>query len=240
MANWKVTWLGHAGFRIETGGQVILIDPWLRGNPSFDEAQFDAAVAGATALLLTHGHQDHIADAAEIAVKTGAKLFAIYELASWVAGQASSPIETVGVNKGGTVSLGDMVRATFVHAVHSSSSVVDGKPVYLGAEGGWMIESGQGDQAETLYHMGDTDVFADMALLQELHRPKYGIVPIGGHFTMDPVRAAFACKKFFSFEAILPCHYATFPLLAQSADGFAAEMAPARVVAPAVMEAVNL
>ena len=240
MGNWSVTWLGHAGFRIETGGQVLLIDPWLRGNPSFDEARFDEAVAGATAILLTHGHDDHAANSAEIAVKTGAKLLATYELANWIAGKAASPIEAVGVNKGGTVVLGDAVRATFVNAVHSSSTVVDGKPVYLGAEGGWMIESGQGDAAETLYHMGDTDVFADMGLLQELHRPKIGVAPIGGHFTMDPARAAFACKKFFSFEAIVPCHYATFPLLEQSADGFAAAMAPTRVVAPKVMETVTL
>ncbi|MEL6318411.1 MAG: metal-dependent hydrolase, partial [Pseudomonadota bacterium] len=141
----------------------------------------------------------------------------------------------IGFNKGGTVDLGG-VRATLVHAVHSSSTVVDEKPFALGAECGFILEAG----GESLYFMGDTDVFSDMGLYQELHKPKVGIVPIGGHFTMDAGRAAFACKKFFQFDTVIPCHYQTFPLLAQSADAFAAAMAPTRVVAPSVMETVSV
>ncbi len=232
---WSITWLGHSSFRIETGGQVLLIDPWLRGNPSFPEARFDEAVAGATHILLSHGHDDHASNAREIAEKTGATVIGIYELTNYL-GIAGS----VGMNKGGTVDLGDPVRgvveATFVHAVHSSSTMVDGKPVYLGAEGGWMLRS----QGETLYFMGDTDVFSDMALFEELHSPKIGIVPIGGHFTMDATRAAFACEKFFSFQTIIPCHYKTFPLLAQSADDFESKLTSGTVVAPEVMETVKL
>jgi len=234
MTTWKITWLGHSGFRIETSGQVLLIDPWLRGNPSFDESRFDEAVAGATHILLSHGHDDHASSAKEIAEKTGATVIGIYDMISFLGIDGS-----VGMNKGGTVDLGadgGAVAATLVHAVHSSSTMVDGKPVYLGGEGGWMIESG----GETLYFMGDTDVFADMEILEDLHHPVIGIVPIGGHFTMGARRAAYACKKFFDFAAVIPCHYGTFPLLAQSADDFAAEMSGVRVEAPAVMETIEL
>lgn len=230
MSDWTLTWLGHSGFRIEVGGRVLLIDPWLRGNPSFSEERYDEATAGATHILLSHAHADHASSAAEVAGKTGATVVAIYELASFLGTEGA-----VGLNKGGTVDLGG-VRATLVNAVHSSSMSVDGKPVYLGAEGGWMIEAG----GDTLYFMGDTDVFADMGLLAELHAPKWGIVPIGGHFTMDARRAAFACRKFFNFAAVIPCHYATFPLLEQTADGFAEAVAPTRVIAPKVMERTPL
>ncbi|MCI4663422.1 MAG: metal-dependent hydrolase [Neomegalonema sp.] len=231
MSNWTVQWLGHSGFRIETGGAVILIDPWLRGNPSFDEARFDEAVSGATHLLLSHAHGDHSSSAQEIVEKTDATLVAIYDLTQLLGVDGA-----VGMNKGGTVALTDAVSATMVHAVHSSSIEIDGASRYGGGEAGFMIRSG----AETLYFAGDTDVFADMAIFEELHKPKFGILPIGGHFTMDADRAAFAAKKFFNFETIIPCHYQTFPLLAQSADPFAAAVAPTRVMAPSVMEKIIL
>lgn len=232
---WKITWLGHSGFRIETGGQVLLIDPWLRGNPSFPEDRFEEAVKGATHILLSHGHDDHASSAKEIAQATGATVLGIYDLIAWLGAPNS-----VGMNKGGTVALGEasgaVVAATMVNAVHSSSTMIDGKPYYLGGEAGWMIRS----HGETLYFMGDTDVMADMAVLAELHQPRIGVVPIGGHFTMDSARAAFACDKFFDFEAVIPCHYGTFPLLAQSADEFAEAMSPTRVIAPDVLETVTL
>lgn len=233
--NWAITWLGHSGFRIETGGQVLLIDPWLRGNPSFPEERFDEAVAGATHILLSHGHDDHASGAREIAEKTGATVVGIYDLIGFLGIEGA-----VGMNKGGTVELGGpdtgVVEATLVHAVHSSSTMVDGKPVYLGGEGGWMLRS----RGETLYFMGDTDVFSDMALYEELHSPKIGIVPIGGHFTMDATRAAFACEKFFSFQTIIPCHYKTFPLLAQSHEQFESKLTSGDVEAPDVMQTIRL
>jgi len=230
----KITWLGHSGFRIEIAGRVLLVDPWLRGNPVFDEANFDAAINGATHLLLTHGHGDHAGNAGEIAKATGAPVVAVYDLATWLA--ATEGVEAIGFNKGGTVDLGG-VKVTLVHAVHSNSSAGPNGPLATGSECGFMI-AGEG---KTIYMMGDTDVHSDMALFQELHQPQIGIVPIGGHFTMDAKRAAFACKKFFKFTDVIPCHYKTFvPPLAPSADEFAALMAPTKVHAPEVMGSVEV
>ena len=230
----KITWLGHAGFRIETGGEVLLLDPWLRGNPSFDEARFDEAIAGATHVLITHGHFDHSANAVEIAKATGAPLVGIFDWISWMT--ESEGVEGIGFNKGGTVHLGG-VAVTMVNAVHSSSTGgPNGQPVYTGCESGFMIAAG----GVTLYVAGDTDVMADMALFQELHAPTHAILPIGGHFTMDAQRAAFAAKKFFAFEGVIPSHYRTFPLLAQSAEAFTRLMEPVPVHAPDVMESVTL
>lgn len=225
----KITFLGHSGFRIESGAHVLLIDPWLRGNPSFDETRFQEATKGTTHILLTHAHADHASNAPEIARTTGATILAIFDFVSLL---EEDDVAVEGFNKGGTVNLGDDVKVTMVHAVHSSTMNVGGRMLTPGSECGYMIEIG----GKTIYFAGDTDVMADMALFQELHAPDIGILPIGGHFTMDAKRAAFACNKFFSFETIIPCHYKTFPLLAQSADEFAKAVAPTRVVALEPME----
>ncbi|MEM0945206.1 MAG: metal-dependent hydrolase, partial [Pseudomonadota bacterium] len=165
----KLTWLGHASFRIETEGAVILLDPWLTGNPSFPDLMRDKAIAGATHVLITHGHGDHASEAVEIARETGAALVGIYDWISWA---ATDGIEGIGFNKGGTVRLGD-TAVTMVGAVHSSSMAgPDGQPVYAGAEAGYMIAAGE----VVLYAMGDTDVMADMAVFQDLHAPTHGIV----------------------------------------------------------------
>lgn len=229
----KVTWLGHASFRIETASAVILLDPWLTGNPSFPDEHRADAIAGTTHILITHGHGDHASEAAEIARETGAPVVGIYDWVSWVT--ESEGIEGTGFNKGGTVMLGD-AAVTMVNAVHSSSAGGASGPVYTGAEAGYMIAAGD----VTLYAMGDTDVMADMALFQELHSPTHALIPIGGHFTMDAKRAAFACRKFFSFAGVIPCHYATFGLLAPDAAEFTTLVAPTPVMAPAVMGSVDL
>jgi L-ascorbate metabolism protein UlaG (beta-lactamase superfamily) len=225
----KITWLGHSGFRIEIAGETLLIDPWLRGNPVFQEWRFEEAVRGATAILLSHGHFDHASNALEIAATTGAKIHGIYDLVSALG------VEGVGFNKGGTVAIGD-VAVTMVNAVHSSSIAIDGKPVPCGAEAGFVI-AGEG---RTIYFAGDTDVHSDMQIVQDLHAPDIGILPVGGHFTMDQARAAYACKRFFRFSTVIPCHHRTFPLLAQNADALAAAIAPAQVLQPEVMETLTL
>ncbi|MEM6676552.1 MAG: metal-dependent hydrolase [Pseudomonadota bacterium] len=226
----KITWLGHASFRIEAAGQVLLLDPWVEGNPSFPAERRAEAIQGATAILITHAHGDHAGDAPAIARETGATIYGIYDWTGWL--EATQGVPATGFNKGGTVMIGD-VAVTMVHALHSSSAPgPEGQPPFAGSEAGFMIAV----EGKVLYAMGDTDVMAEMALYQELHTPTHAIVPIGGHFTMDSHRATWACRKFFTLEAAIPCHYATFPLLEPSADAFVEKMAPATVIVPTVME----
>lgn len=231
----KITWLGHSGYRIEIAGQTLLVDPWLSGNPSFEHA--DAArgdaISGADYVLLSHGHFDHATDAVGIAKELGIPLVGIFDLMShW---EQKHGIEVIGFNKGGTVMLGD-VAVTMVNAVHSSSYGGGEGPVYTGSEAGFMI-AGEG---RTIYFSGDTDVMADMEIFEELHHPDIGILCAGGHFTMDMKRAAFAAQRFFNFRTVIPCHYGTFPALAQTADELKAALPNLDVRTPAVMESVDL
>ncbi|MEO0387583.1 MAG: metal-dependent hydrolase [Pseudomonadota bacterium] len=208
----KVTWLGHSGFRIEIEDAVLLVDPWLTGNPLFPAARRAEAIAGATHVLVSHGHGDHAGDAAALSAELGIPIVCIYELATLWSGVEG--VTTLGFGKGGTVELG-AVAVTLVHAVHSSSIDMTGDgPSLAGTEAGFMI-AGEG---HTIYFSGDTDVMADMAVFADLHAPDIGILCIGGHFTMDQRRAAYAATKFFDFKTLIPCHYKTFPLLAQNAD----------------------
>ena len=229
----KITWLGHSGFRIEIADQILLVDPWLTGNPSFAQAERSRAIAGATAILLSHGHGDHSTDVLSIAKELEIPVCGIYDLMSWW--EESEGIATVGFNKGGTIALGD-VRVTMVNASHSSSISTPDGPRYAGAEAGYMIAG----EDRTIYFSGDTDVMADMELFEALHHPQIGILAAGGHFTMDMTRAAFAAKRFFNFETVIPCHYQTFGLLEQSADALKEGLPGVDVRTPQVMEVLEL
>jgi L-ascorbate metabolism protein UlaG (beta-lactamase superfamily) len=222
----QITWFGHSCFRIDTGASVVLIDPFLKGNPTFEKSgiKWDDATAGVTHVALTHGHDDHIGDSGEICRLRGATLLANYELAMHVKGKGAEKLEPM--NTGGTIHTADF-SLTLVQALHSSSS----GNVYLGNPCGIVVRSKSGP---TLYHMGDTDVFGDMALIQELYKPSIGIVPIGDRFTMGAEAAAFACKKFFQFKTVIPCHYGTFGLLDPDASKFEAAMRPAAITVPQV------
>ena len=229
----KITWLGHSSFRIEIGGQVLLIDPWLNGNPMLPEDSHDAATEGATHILLTHAHFDHVADVLPLARKQGLTVVGQYDLmAHW---EATEKIEVVGFNKGGTVDLGG-VRVTMVHATHSTSFGTDDGPQVPGTECGFMI-AGEG---HVIYVSGDTDVMADMGVFHDLHHPDIGILCAGGHFTMDMRRAGYAAKKFFDFKTVIPCHYRTFPVLEQSAEALIKALPGVTVIEPQVMEPITL
>ncbi|MCB5199516.1 L-ascorbate metabolism protein UlaG, beta-lactamase superfamily [Loktanella sp. DSM 29012] len=228
----NITWLGHASFRIEIAEAVLLIDPWLNGNPSFPDDQRDAAIAGTTHILLTHGHGDHASEVQQIARDTGAPVYGIVELMGVIAGDG---IETVGFNKGGTVDLNG-AHVTMVNAVHSSSfDGADGTRV-AGTECGFMI-AGEG---KTIYFSGDTDIMADMDWMGDLHKPDIGILCAGGFYTMDMGRAAYAAKRYFNFSTVIPCHYGTFDALAQDAQVMRDALPGVDVATPAVMDTVTL
>ena len=226
----KLTWYGHSAFRIEAGDATILIDPFLTGNPAWDGG-WEKAAEGVTHVLLTHGHNDHIGDSVAILKKTGAMLVANFEVCMFLVGQGVSGDRINPGNTGGTVECGGFTT-TFVQALHSSSFNADGgSNTYLGNPLGIVLHFAND---KTVYHMGDTDIFGDMALINELHQPDIGIVPIGDRFTMGGAVAALACRRFFNFKKVIPCHYGSFGIIDQNADKFAAGMegADAGVIVP--------
>ncbi|QYX56139.1 metal-dependent hydrolase [Roseovarius sp. SCSIO 43702] len=228
----RITWLGHSSFRLEIAGETLLIDPWLDGNPMLDEKHHDAAIRGASHILLTHAHFDHASEVVQIARK-GLTVVGQFDLMShW---EATENLEVIGFNKGGTISIGD-VSVTMVHATHSSSFSTDDGPHVPGTECGFII-AGEG---HTIYVSGDTDVMADMGVFHDLHAPDIGILCAGGHFTMDMKRAAYAAKKFFDFKTVIPCHYKTFPVLEQSAEALVEALLGVNVIEPEVMKPIEI
>lgn len=207
----KITWLGHSAFRIEIADQVLLVDPWLQGNPSFPATAEPEALAGATAILLTHAHSDHAADVGRVQGLTGAKIYTVHELAGILAARG---LQAQGFGLGGCVTLGE-VSVAMVPAAHSSSlDAKEGTPIYAGVAAGFMIKG----EGRTIYVSGDTGIMADMAWMAELYQPDIGILCAGGVYTMDMAQAAFVCRKYFNFRHVIPCHYKTFGALAQNAD----------------------
>jgi len=231
----KLTWFGHSAFRIEFGKARIMIDPFLTGNPTFKGDAKEAA-AGATHVLVTHGHNDHVGDALDICKANGAMAVGSAEVCDWLEEQGVEKVNPG--NHGGAVDCGGFT-VSFVNALHSSSWHREGEIVYLGNPLGLIVRA---EGEPTLYHMGDTDIFGDMALIHEIYAPEIGIVPIGDRYTMGAKLAAIACKRFFKFRRIVPCHYGTFPGLDQTADKFIAELGGdgGKVLVPARGEAVAL
>jgi L-ascorbate metabolism protein UlaG (beta-lactamase superfamily) len=231
----KVTWYGHSAFRVESGDAKILIDPFLTGTPWW-KGGWEGPAEGLTHLLLTHGHNDHVGDSIAILKKSGAMLVANFEVCMFLVGKGVDQGKINPGNTGGTVDCGGFT-ATFVQALHSSSFGGEGgSNTYLGNPLGLVLHF---PNDKTLYHMGDTDIFSDMALINELHEPAVGIVPIGDRFTMGGAVAALACRRFFKFESVIPCHYASFGIIDQTADKFVEGMqgTSTKVIVPKVGEA---
>lgn len=229
----ELTWLGHSGFRLKIEDAVILIDPWMTGNPLFPEDRRADAIEGATHILLTHGHGDHSGDVLSIAKDLKIPVVGIYDLITFW--QDHYGIEGIGFNKGGTVDLGG-AKVTMVNAAHSSSLSGAEGPIYAGHESGYMI-AGEG---RVIYLSGDTDIMADMGWMGEYHQPDIGILSAGGHFTMDMKRAAWAARKYFDFKTVIPCHYRTFPLLEQSAAALVEGLPGVSVIEPEVLQPITL
>jgi L-ascorbate metabolism protein UlaG (beta-lactamase superfamily) len=213
----KITWFGHAAFRLDFADKVVLIDPFFTGNPAF-EGDRAKATAGATHVLITHGHGDHIGDAVEIAGETGATVVTNFDLCMFLATKGLKTFEPM--NTGGTVDLGGFT-VTMVRADHSAGLVEQGVAYPLGSANGLIVKA-PGEPA--VYHMGDTDVFGDMGLIAAMYKPEVIMVPIGDRFTMGPLTAAFAVRSFFKPQAVIPCHYGSFPIIEPNADRFVAAM----------------
>jgi L-ascorbate metabolism protein UlaG (beta-lactamase superfamily) len=183
----KLTWLGHATFRIETpAGKTVIIDPWVMNNPMCPDSEKNPKKVDI--LLCTHGHGDHIGDAVEICKKHNPVVVGIPELARWLGKKGAKQIAEM--NKGGTQTVGD-IKVTMVHADHSCG-----------------IQDGD----QKIYHAGDTNVFGDMAIIRDLYAPEIAMLPIGDHYTMGPREAAYACNL-LKPKTVIPMHFGTFPVL---------------------------
>ena len=216
----RITWLGHAAFRVDTpGGKVLLLDPWL-GNP---KAPKDArtALTRVDAILPTHAHSDHLGDSVEIGRQFQPEIPCVYELHLYL--QSKGLEKTRPMNKGGTQTVAGDIRVTMTSADHSAGLVDEALAehvLYGGEPSGFVIELENGFR---FYHAGDTNVFGDMKLLGELYRPELALLPIGGLFTMGPREAAVAAKL-LGVRKVLPMHYGTFPALAGTPADLAKEL----------------
>ena len=205
----SLTWLGHAAFRLDSGGgKRVYIDPWL-DNPKCPDSEKEPDRCDVIAL--THGHADHVGSTVELSKRFGPlPVVAMVELKGWLKQQGAEVDDLPGPNKGGTVEA-EGLKFTLTNAFHSSAAD-DG--TYVGEAAGLVVELEDG---KTIYFAGDTCVFGDMQLIGRIYSPDLAVLPIGGHFTMDPREAAVACEL-LGVQRVLPCHYGTFPLLAGTPD----------------------
>ena len=205
----ELTWLGHSAFRLDAGGKRIYIDPFLNGNPKCPENEQTPERVDIVAI--THGHGDHVGDAADLAKKHGCTVIAPVELAGWL-NMKQGVENTRDPNKGGTVDV-DGVRFTMTNAHHSSSND-DGE--YMGEPCGIVVRA----DGKSVYFAGDTCVFGDMQLIGRLYSPDVAVLPIGDHYTMGPDEAALAVEL-LGVKRVVPCHWGTFPALTGTPDALA-------------------
>ncbi len=206
----EITWLGHGTFefRLESG-EVFVMDPWIEGNPAHPAGHsFDRV----DAILISHGHFDHIHDAVSLAKRFSPKVVAIFETGEWLASKGVKNVS--GMNKGGSQQVGP-VKVTMTHAVHSCGiKEDDGSIIYGGEAAGYVLTL---PDKRVLYFAGDTNVFSDMQLIEQLYHPELAFLPIGDFYTMGPKEAALACCL-LKAKRVVPMHSGTFPILTGQPD----------------------
>jgi L-ascorbate metabolism protein UlaG (beta-lactamase superfamily) len=216
----RITWYGHSCFRIDTaGGRTVVLDPYFENPRSPIKAD---VVDRCDLLLVSHGHFDHFGDALSIKSRLRPVWPCIHELSLWLPRRLPAGDEgVIGMNKGGTVEAAGL-RITMTSADHSAGdwNAAGETTLYLGDPVGFIIELEDGYR---IYFAGDTQVFSDMRLIHDLYRPDLAMLPIGGHFTMDPVGAALAVE-YLQVDDVIPMHYGTFPVLVGTPDRLRAEL----------------
>ncbi len=223
----EVLWLGQAAFKITTpGGKVIVIDPWLKTNPKTPAGYKNLAALGKVDLVLvTHGHPDHVMDAAELVKLNKVRLYAPPGLSNTLVTLGEVPADQApGMNISGIATpLGPEIKFHMVQANHSSEyrwkdPATGVERMYPGGTPvGWIIEMENGFK---VYHMGDTGLFGDMRLIGEMYKPDLVLVPIGGNFTINAQLAAYAMREMVKPRFAIPMHYGTYPILAGKPEDF--------------------
>jgi L-ascorbate metabolism protein UlaG (beta-lactamase superfamily) len=208
----QITWLGHGTFTFTTpAGKTILLDPWVQGNPAVPEDKKN--VGKLDAILITHGHGDHIGDLeAVVAAGKPDQVVGIFEMATWMG--AKGITNALGMNMGGTVEVAG-TRVTMVRADHSCGILEGDTMVYGGNPAGYVIDFGNDVR---VYVAGDTNVFGDMSIIGALYKPQIAILPIGDLYTMGPREAAYA-TRLLGVETVIPAHFGTFPALTGTPEG---------------------
>jgi len=200
----EITWLGHGSFEFKLPtGEVIIMDPWVDGNPAYPKSH---TIERADVICISHGHFDHIHDAIPLAERFTPQVVGIFETCHWL--ESKGVCNTRAMNKGGSQEIGD-VTITMTHAVHSCGILDDGKIIYGGEAAGYVVRLPDG---RAFYFAGDTNVFSDMQLIEQLYHPELAFLPIGDLYTMSPREAALACRL-LKTKKVVPMHFGTFPAL---------------------------
>ncbi|GAK12924.1 metal-dependent hydrolase [Geomicrobium sp. JCM 19039] len=211
----NLTFHGQSFVEIQSGDYTVLIDPFITGNDTCDISPEDV---NPDAILLTHGHADHLGDTVDIAKRSGALVVATHELATYLGGKG---LETHPLNIGGGYEF-PFGHVKLTQAFHSSSfQEEDGQIIYLGMPTGILFTA----ESKTIYHAGDTSLFSDMKLISEQYDLKAAFLPIGDNFTMGPADAKLAAE-WLKPDLVIPVHYNTFPLIEQDGDAFVDSIAP--------------